>query len=188
MSFLSKQELPPEENWLLHGDLTVSNMLVSNDKIKLIDPNPLQPFVHPTVDFGKLLQSFKCGYEFDFMNVRLIGKNMNMKILNTRSVAYAEMEDFLYSWIERNYHENYGYHARIQLLLHLFRIIPYAKNSEQVCWIVFHARIVFTELKSVWNQRFSLPYKSKDYKNDSIWLLEYLDSHKYLASYYVFPI
>jgi hypothetical protein len=149
MDFLSGRYLPAPTSWLLHGDLTVSNMLVNKGKIQLIDPNPIQPFFHPTVDFGKLLQSFKCGYEFDFKNIKLVMSGTNTKILNTRSLVYAEMEDFLYSWIESHGHPDDIHHARIQLFLHLIRIIPYAEDSDQIFWVIFHMRIVFTELNSI---------------------------------------
>jgi hypothetical protein len=146
LKFLSSQDLPAPFDWITHGDLTVSNLLVDKEGIKLIDPNPIQPFFHPTVDFGKLLQSFKCGYEFDFKNPKVVGEGSNTKILGTKSAVYSEMEDYLYKWIEKNNKFENIYHSRIQLLLHLIRIVPYTNNRNQHIWLIIQIRICFTEL------------------------------------------
>ena len=147
--FLSSVRLPLFENWVMHGDLTVSNMLIGHDnEINLIDPNPIQPFSHPTVDFGKLLQSFKCGYEFDYSTPSIIQKGQVLELLSKRSATFAEMEHFLLGWIASNYNLETIFHSKIQLLLHLIRVIPYSQNSDQVRWLIFQMRIVFTELIS----------------------------------------
>ena len=146
LEFLSSQQLPEHQEWIMHGDLTVSNMLVEEGRIKLIDPNPIQPFSHPTVDFGKLLQSFRCGYEFGFKNPHFIGEGMQSKVLSTRSLVYAEMEQYLYNWIRMNNKVEDLYHSHIQLLLHLIRIVPYVENSEQLLWVLSQIRICFTDL------------------------------------------
>jgi fructosamine-3-kinase len=146
LEFLSNQQLPNHQNWRMHGDLTVSNMLVEDGVIKLIDPNPIQPFHHPTVDFGKLLQSFRSGYEFGFKKPKFIGVGTQRKVLSTRSLVYAEMEEYLYNWIKVNTKDEDLYHAHIQLLLHLIRIVPYVENSEQLLWVLSQIRICFTEI------------------------------------------
>ena len=147
--FLSSVRLPLSENWVMHGDLTVSNMLIGLDnEINLIDPNPIQPFSHPTVDFGKLFQSFKCGYEFDYSNPSIVQKGQTLELLSTRSATFAEMEHFLLEWITSNYNLETVFHSKIQLLLHLMRIIPYSQNADQLRWLIFQMRIVFTELIS----------------------------------------
>jgi hypothetical protein len=147
LNFASSQKLPKGEKWLMHGDLTVSNLMIDKELvIKLIDPNPIQPFSHPTVDFGKLYQSFKCGFEFDYSSPVLIEEDENIKMICTRSSTYAQMEKFLNDWITSNYSEEYLFHSTIQLLFHLTRIIPYSQSPEQIKWIIFQMRIIYTEL------------------------------------------
>jgi len=147
LNFASSQKLPKVEKWLMHGDLTVSNLMMENDLvINLIDPNPIQPFSHPTVDFGKLYQSFKCGFEFDYLSPVVIEDRENIKIISRRSSTYAQMEEFLSDWIASNYGDEYLFHSRIQLLFHLIRIIPYSQSAEQIKWLIFQMRIVYTEL------------------------------------------
>jgi hypothetical protein len=146
LAYLSRQPLPIDEKWITHGDLTVSNMLFNEGRIVLIDPNPIQPFSHPSVDFGKLLQSFKCGYEFNFKEPKIIENDGRIRMLQTRSLVYAEMEKFLYLWIEKNSKLENLHHSQIQLLLHLLRIIPYTENRNQLIWIIYQARVCFSGL------------------------------------------
>ena len=146
LNFLSNQTLPESVPWLMHGDLTVSNLMVKSEEIVLIDPNPIQPFNHASVDFGKLLQSFKCGYEFDFKHPQIIGTGKSTSILQTRSHVYAQMENYLYGWIGENSKADFVHHSRIQLILHLMRIVPYTSNRDQLIWIIFQVRICFTEI------------------------------------------
>lgn len=146
--FLSRTDLPTHESWKMHGDLTVSNMLMKDGNIVLIDPNPVQPFRHSTVDFGKLLQSFKCGYEFDFKNPQIFGSGPDTKIISTRSILYANLENHLYTWIETHTGRENLRHSQVQLLLHLIRIFPYAQNPDQLIWLIVQMRIIFTELNS----------------------------------------
>jgi hypothetical protein len=121
--------------------------MMENDLvINLIDPNPIQPFSHPTVDFGKLYQSFKCGFEFDYLSPVVIEDRESIKIICRRSSTYAQMEEFLSDWIASNYGDEYLFHSRIQLLFHLIRIIPYSQSAEQIKWLIFQMRIVYTEL------------------------------------------
>lgn len=147
LNFLSLEDLPQPRPCIVHGDLTVSNMLtIQSGDIRLIDPNPNQPFNHPTVDLGKLLQSFKCGFEFNFDNQRLLEDGEIVKISDMRSHIYVTLEQHIYSLLISQGKESEIRHANIQLLLHLLRIIPYAKKANQVAWVILQARIIYTEL------------------------------------------
>jgi hypothetical protein len=147
LHFLSLEELPQPRPWIMHGDMTVSNMLTTQSgDIRLIDPNPNQPFNHPTVDLGKLLQSFKCGFEFNFDNQRLLKDGQLKKLSDMRSHIYASLEKHIYSLLKSQGKASEIRHANIQLLLHLLRIIPYAKKANQGAWVILQARIIYTEL------------------------------------------
>jgi hypothetical protein len=147
--FLSTYVLPERHPWVSHGDLTVSNILIDHSgEIRLIDPNPYQPINHPTVDLAKLLQSFKCGFEFNFDNQNLSRDGEISEISDLRSHIYAEHERHIYNWIAANGKPADLIHANIQLLLHLLRIIPYANKLNQLAWLIIQIRIIYTELVS----------------------------------------
>ncbi|MBI5468699.1 MAG: flippase-like domain-containing protein [Deltaproteobacteria bacterium] len=48
----------------IHGDLTVDNIIVSEGKFILLDPNDENTISDPVVDIAKLYQSLHSGYEF----------------------------------------------------------------------------------------------------------------------------
>lgn len=152
--FLEDNVLPFPQAWTTHGDLTVANLLVADEVyIKAIDPNPNQAINHPSIDLGKLMQSFRCGYEFDFKKPKIIENLNEVTVFKSKSYIYFEMERFVENWIDSKFDEEMKYHTRLQLLLHLLRIMPYTKTREQAIWTILNLRACFEDLLH------SRPYK-----------------------------
>jgi hypothetical protein len=62
----AKMQMPTRATSLIHGDLTIENIIVSPDSPRgwyLIDPNPGNLFDSPLIDWAKLMQSLNLGYE-----------------------------------------------------------------------------------------------------------------------------
>ncbi|HEX6462221.1 MAG TPA: lysylphosphatidylglycerol synthase transmembrane domain-containing protein [Candidatus Saccharimonadales bacterium] len=92
----------------VHGDASVDNFLVSPSKKKvvIIDPAPDGNIINgPVFEFGKLAQSFYCGYEFLFRDediVRLEGKNI-IKFREHASARYLRLWQFIHNELAPRY-------------------------------------------------------------------------------------
>ena len=118
----------------VHGDLTFENIIYVERKrsIVLMDPNPEQPLVHPTVDFGKILQSIELSYEKVDSNSTSYSwktKEINYNITKPTSYHKAEKELELHFEQFRNPSETLAL-SKAQLLLHILRLLPYKLKNE----------------------------------------------------------
>lgn len=129
--------IPHSRNLKIHGDLTVSNILVDDkNQAILIDPNPGQPLMHTSVDVAKLLQSFRLGYEFNYGQEINSLSNETFKIRDFSSQIYRSCEKTISDWLEKSQNSSIVIHVEFQLLLHLIRIIPYTVTSDQAIWLI----------------------------------------------------
>ncbi len=84
---------------IIHGDLTVDNLLVSEKDLdfKIVDPVDENEIESPVVDFGRSMQSFGYGYEFlcrDDSPVHVNNGN-NIYFENNNSLQYGELKKTL---------------------------------------------------------------------------------------------
>jgi hypothetical protein len=97
-----------------------------------MDPNPEQPLVHPTVDFGKLLQSLELAYEnvdSNSISYSWKTKEINYNIIKPALYQKAEKELELHFEQFRNPSEILAL-SKAQLLLHILRLLPYKLKNE----------------------------------------------------------
>lgn len=118
----------------VHGDLTFENIIYVERKrsIVLMDPNPEQPLVHPTVDFGKILQSIELSYEkIDSNSTSYSWKTKEVNYNITKPTLYHKAEKELELHFEqfRNPSETLAL-SKAQLLLHILRLLPYKLKNE----------------------------------------------------------
>lgn len=133
---LSNEELYPTG----HGDLTLSNLLVHEETIAFIDPNPNFEFISQEQEYSKVLQSTVVKYElFNNMNVFIEREN-------TIRYSYGETPDFapvnstlLKCEAFKNLKMNSLY---MHLVIHLARILPYVKPENKNKSYVYLAEII----------------------------------------------
>ena len=132
-------EFPTIQNecMAVHGDLTFENIVYSpiNRDYFLMDPNPNQPLIHPTVDFGKILQSLELAYEtIDSKSVTFSWASKEIQYDITKPLLYREAEKILLNHIEQM--KDFGSPQEIfalsnaQLILHILRLLPYKIKNE----------------------------------------------------------
>lgn len=122
-----------------HGDLTLSNMLVQNERVTFIDPNPNFEFISKEQEYSKVLQSTVVKYE--------LFANLNGEV-SDRSIhyTYGSLPDF--SSVNRALLasdtfkslklENLFFH----LAIHLARILPYIKPENKLKSYVYFSEII----------------------------------------------
>jgi len=118
----------------VHGDLTLENIIYEEHgrNLILMDPNPEQPLVHPTVDFGKLLQSLELAYEnvdSNSISYSWKTKEINYNIIKPALYQKAEKELELHFEQFRNPSEILAL-SKARLLLHILRLLPYKLKNE----------------------------------------------------------
>ena len=83
---------------VIHGDLTIENIIVSPRHEKrwyLIDPNPVNIFDTPLIDWAKLMQSLNLGYEALSRGSAVTMSGSDLRLVLARSNAYAQLHDHL---------------------------------------------------------------------------------------------
>ncbi len=96
------------ESQLVHGDVIVDNLLVSQKTgdVLIIDPAPDGNIINgPVFDFGKNLQSLYCGYETLLRDEDLVlltdGNKINYR--DSRSEKYTQLSDYVRSELAPRY-------------------------------------------------------------------------------------
>jgi hypothetical protein len=82
----------------IHGDLTIENIIASprhEPRWYLIDPNPVNIFDSPLIDWAKLMQSLNLGYETMNRGSALAFNGSDLRLVLARSNAYAQLHDHL---------------------------------------------------------------------------------------------
>lgn len=121
-----------ESSNTVHGDLTLENLLYisSKEMVVSIDPNPNQLLVHPSVDFGKLLQSLRIGYESLEKQIQPFNpKNLEQKINYTLPSNYlyllTELDKYLANFETDMDYSEIKKLSEAQYLMHILRLLPY---------------------------------------------------------------
>ena len=121
-----------ESSNIVHGDLTLENLLYisSKEMVVSIDPNPNQLLVHPSVDFGKLLQSLRIGYESLEKKIQPFNpKNLEQKINYTLPSNYlyllTELDKYLTNFETDMDYSEIKKISEAQYLMHILRLLPY---------------------------------------------------------------
>jgi hypothetical protein len=123
-----REQVPSRQVAIIHGDLTIENIIVSPEHAKrwyLIDPNPTNTFDTPLIDWAKLMQSLHLGYEgLNRGGVPTLTTNA-LRLPFTRSSAYAELHLQLLALLEGRLSADQLREVTFHELVNYLRLIPY---------------------------------------------------------------
>jgi len=115
-----------------HGDLTLENCILMDDKVYLIDPNcPDNIYSSWVMDIGKLYQSLHYSYEENFSGFKT-------------NVDKEELFGHLY----RKFNENFSRYFLLCEMIHYIRMIKY-KPDDQKSLVRKRIQDIFKEVKIV---------------------------------------
>jgi hypothetical protein len=129
----------------IHGDLTVENIIcnpASPLNWYLIDPNPMNIYDHPYLDYAKLFQSFHLGYEPLRHNEHCRVFGNVIEFLVTRSHQYEVIFDLLREKIERELGQNALREILLHEIIHYARLLPYQHELNPVTAPIFYGCLV----------------------------------------------
>ena len=114
----------------IHGDLTVDNILIDQDRFILLDPNNENHISSLAVDFAKLYQSLHSGYEF---LVKLESSNTNMNSITFEENVSNKYHD-LFKYLDTRLQEMLPVRVYRSLLfheaVHFCRMLTYRVNID----------------------------------------------------------
>lgn len=123
-----------------HGDLTLSNLLLANNSVYVIDPNPNFGLISPAQELSKVLQSTLVSYES-------LNKIRNVSVQNENIEYQCASCDLLRDFTSRLLSSaEFRDHNRDLLLfhlsIHLCRIFPYLPEDTPERRIVYFAEVI----------------------------------------------
>ncbi len=123
-----------------HGDLTLSNLLVQDEEVAFIDPNPNFELISPAQEYSKVLQSTIVKYElFDDMKFSTDGENSftyehgAIRDFSETNAIILKGDAFKGLAISNLF---------VHLCIHLARILPYIKPANRNKSYVYLAEII----------------------------------------------
>ena len=123
----------------IHGDLTLENILVKNDKFFLIDPNNENLISDKIVDYAKLFQSLNSGYEFLIKQSKVTIDKDKIFFIDNKSYQYEEafkqLVIFLNTRISKDQVSSIYFHEGI----HFCRLLPYRAIKDINTVPIFYA-------------------------------------------------
>ena len=125
----------------LHGDLTLENVLVTEKRFYIIDPNN-ENLPTVLVDYSKILQSLDCKYE-----IYLIEPDSQV---TKNSICYPQLEPTNYSnllklfskRIATEFDEEFTHNLQFHVAIQLARLLPYLVEINHPAQIIFYAELI----------------------------------------------
>lgn len=127
---------------VIHGDLTIENIICNKKDFYIIDPNPSNIHNSDNLDYAKLLQSLHGNYEF-YMNTSLVHYVDNtIEYLFTKSVTYDKIlkkyKKYLFDKFSQEKVKSIFYHE----IIHWFRLMPYKIEKNKERSVLFYAAMI----------------------------------------------
>jgi hypothetical protein len=122
------EQVRDRDTSVLHGDLTIENIIVSprhEQRWYLIDPNPLNIFDTPLIDWAKLMQSLNLGYEAMNRGTALAMSGSDLRLTLARSNAYAQLHEELSALLCAQGGPDGMREIAFHELVHYLRLLPY---------------------------------------------------------------
>lgn len=142
-----KQVFSNDTYAVIHGDLTIENIICTRDEsgkddFYIIDPNTGNIHDSPNLDYGKLLQSIHGGYEFlmSIKNVTVSGNRINF--LFTKSSSYIELHNRLRDYMENNLGKERSRSIYFHEIIHWLRLMPYKIEKDGERSLLFYAGLL----------------------------------------------
>jgi hypothetical protein len=132
------------ERWTssIHGDLTIENIIVCPERCPgwyLIDPNPINLFDTPLIDWAKLVQSLNLGYEALDRGPPARLEDDAIHLMFSRSRTCAELHDELDRLLEERLDDGARREVAFHELVNYLRLIPYKMRNQPAKAITFFA-------------------------------------------------
>jgi hypothetical protein len=127
----------------IHGDLTVENIIITEqEKFKLIDSNNENIISCPFVDYAKLYQSLRSGYEY-LLEVKDISvENNSINYSCNINGKYTELFECLKAYLGERYSGSELAKILFHEAVHYCRLLPYRIKSDPSIAAVFYAQVV----------------------------------------------
>ena len=122
-----RRQLPSRDETVIHGDLTLENVVVSPGHAHgfyVIDPNPENIFDSPLIDWAKIMQSLHLGYEALNRSAQTSFHDRAMVLPIARSEAYASLHRLLESEIVSRFSDEALRETYFHELVHYVRLTP----------------------------------------------------------------
>jgi hypothetical protein len=113
---------------VIHGDLTIENIIVSprhETGWYLIDPNPVNIFDSPLIDWAKLMQSLNLGYEAMNRASAVATGGSDLRLVLARSNAYAQLHEHLHAHLCPKVGSDGMREIAFHELVNYLRLLPY---------------------------------------------------------------
>jgi hypothetical protein len=113
---------------VIHGDLTIENIIVSPRRETgwyLIDPNPVNIFDSPFIDWAKLMQSLNLGYEAMNRGSAVATGGSDLRLVLARSNAYAQLHEHLHAYLCPQVGSDGMREIAFHELVNYLRLLPY---------------------------------------------------------------
>jgi hypothetical protein len=127
---------------VIHGDLTIENIIVSPEEPTgwyLIDPNPVNIFSTPLIDWAKLMQSLNLGYESMNRGGVTAISGSALRLVFARSNAYALLHERLCKRLESRLGADGMREIAFHEIVNYLRLIPYKIRSAPQKGLTFFA-------------------------------------------------
>lgn len=137
MEYLSSDKLKEifssDNKCVIHGDLTIENIIAGDEGYYFIDPNETGYSVS-FLDYAKLLQSLHGNYEFFMMTSPVSAEGNRISIKLMKSSQYEKMYEFYHNFLTDTFTEDELKSIYYHEIIHWLRLMPYkiANDAERV--------------------------------------------------------
>jgi hypothetical protein len=135
-----RRQLRAREQAVVHGDLTLENVVVSPGHAHgfyVIDPNPENIFDSPLIDWAKIMQSLHLGYEALNRSAQTTAHDRAMVLPIARSEAYANLHRLLESEIVSRFSDEALRETYFHELVNYLRLTPYKMRQSRERGLAF---------------------------------------------------
>ena len=123
-----RRQVPSRAVSVIHGDLTIENIIASprhDQRWYLIDPNPVNIFDSPLIDWAKLMQSLNLGYETMNRGSSPDFNGSDLRLAMARSNAYAQLHDHLCTLLRAQLGPEAMREIAFHEIVNYLRLLPY---------------------------------------------------------------
>ena len=123
-----RNQIRDKESSLLHGDLTIENIIVSSEQsagFYIIDPNPSNIFDSPLIDWAKLMQSLHLGYEGLNRAPDCSLRDAELSLLLQRSYAYTQLHQTALERLKGMFDRSTIQEIMFHEIVNYLRLTPY---------------------------------------------------------------
>lgn len=127
----------------IHGDLTIDNLLVSDENdFLIIDPNNENLVSNTSVDLGKIYQSLHSGYEFLIQQNSCVVKDNCINFEDNKSYKYDSIYKLLNLKLKKDMPKDEYNSIFFHEAVHYCRMLTYRANIDPATLPIYYAKAV----------------------------------------------